>query len=192
MYKIKEIFYSLQGEGSNAGTPAIFIRFAGCNLACPWCDTNYHYGDQMEVEDIIDKCLELVPKGEFTEKMMVVLTGGEPSLQVDHKLLRELHQEEFYVAIETNGTHEIPDDIDWVTLSPKEGSTLALDYADEVKVVYTGTSPEHWREKIVCHNWFLQPLHNGTSANTEETVKYILNHPDWQLSMQLHKILGLR
>ena len=133
MYRIKEIFYSLQGEGSHAGTPAIFIRFAGCNLACPWCDTNYHYGDQMEVEDIIDKCLELVPKGEFTEKMMVVLTGGEPSLQVDHKLLRELHQEEFYIAIETNGTHEIPDDIDWITLSPKEGSKLALDFADEVR-----------------------------------------------------------
>jgi len=192
VYKINEIFYSLQGEGAHAGTPAIFIRFAGCNLACPWCDTNYHHGIQMEAEEIVDKCLELIPESDFAEKMMVVLTGGEPSLQADHKLLRELHQADFYVTIETNGTHAIPDDMDWITLSPKEGSTLVLDHADEVKVVYTGVSPEHWREMIVCHNWFLQPLDNGTSTNTEDTVKYILNHPDWQLSMQLHKILGLR
>jgi len=191
-YNINEIFYSLQGEGYYTGEPAVFVRFSGCNLACEWCDTDHRKGTEMTAAEIGVACKNALPENRGTKNMLLVLTGGEPALQVDFELIRTLRLLGFYIAIETNGTHEIPDDIDWITLSPKAGSKLAIDFADEVKVVYTSESPEHWRKKIQCHNWFLQPLDNGNSTNINETTAYVLTHPDWKLSLQTQKILHIR
>ncbi|MBP5641807.1 MAG: radical SAM protein, partial [Paludibacteraceae bacterium] len=129
-YKVNEIFYSLQGEGLHTGEPAIFIRFSGCNLACPWCDTDHKAFTEMTAEQITSKC-------NHYPAQLVVLTGGEPALQADDALIAALHDAGYYIAIETNGTHSLPDDIDWVTCSPKEGSHVVLSEADEVKIVYT-------------------------------------------------------
>ncbi len=139
---------------------------------------------------------------------MCVLTGGEPSLQVDQPLIDALHKAGFYICIETNGTHPLPEGIDWITCSPKEGTKLALKKVNEVKVVFTGTyDPEIWRTQLEAEHWMLQPLrYNGElllesgidewaddkNDNLDETVRYILTHPFWRLSVQLHKIAGLR
>ena len=161
----------------------------------------------MSAEEIVRQINELyeVPN---ERRKMVVLTGGEPSLQVDAPLLDALHQAGYYIFIETNGTRSLPDGIDWITCSPKEGTKLALTQVNEVKVVFTGTyDPEVWRQKIKAEHWLLQPLrYNGewlllsgiddfeidSNDNLDDTVRYILAHPFWRLSVQLHKIVGLR
>lgn len=161
----------------------------------------------MSAEEIIRQINELyeVPN---ERRKMVVLTGGEPSLQVDAPLLDALHQAGYYICIETNGTRSLPDGIDWITCSPKEGTKLALTQVNEAKVVFTGTyDPEVWRQKIKAEHWLLQPLRyngewlllsgiddfeNDSNDNLDDTVRYILAHPFWRLSVQLHKIVGLR
>ena len=228
MYRVNEIFYTLQGEGAHSGIPAVFIRFSGCNLRCPWCDTEFAEFTTMTAEQIVSEALNLydIPN---ERRKMVVLTGGEPSLQVDKPLIDALHAAGFYICIETNGTRPLPDGIDWITCSPKmvyqsEGrsisetvcqrsglsakrSVLALKQVNEVKVVFTGTyDPEIWRKKLEAEHWMLQPLRytgewlienvdsfeDDRNDNLDDTVRYILSHPFWRLSVQLHKIAGLR
>ena len=161
MYKVNEIFYTLQGEGAHSGIPAVFVRFSGCNLHCPWCDTEFTSHTDMTAEEIVAEALSLydIPN---ERRRMVVLTGGEPSLQVDKPLIDALHQAGFYICIETNGTHPLPDGIDWITCSPKmvcPPSSLALKKVNEVKVVFTGDyNPEIWREQLEAEHWMLQPL----------------------------------
>jgi organic radical activating enzyme len=224
LYKVNEIFYTLQGEGAHSGIPAVFVRFSGCNLRCPWCDTDFAEYTKMSAEEIVQEMLSLYDTPNERRKMCV-LTGGEPSLQVDKELIDTLHQAGFYICIETNGTHSLPDGIDWITCSPKEFSLqhsvfsdqpsaisrqkpLALRKVNEVKVVFTGTyDPEIWRTQLEAEHWMLQPLRyngellmesgvdeweNDSNDNLDETVRYILAHPFWRLSVQLHKIAGLR
>lgn len=196
MYKVNEIFYSLQGEGANTGTPAIFIRFAGCNLRCPFCDTNFADFNEKTIAEIMSE-ISQYPSN------FVVLTGGEPSLQVDDELVAALHAEDYVVAIETNGTHELPDDIDWITVSPKEGSRIVLSEADEVKVVFTGQDVEQYLS-IEAESYYLQPcskeetvVDNGKETtrrtdNVKDVIEYCLAHPHWSLSLQTHKLLNIQ
>lgn len=181
MKKINEIFYSLQGEGYHTGTPAVFVRFSGCNLRCPFCDTQFESGCMMTDEAIVEEVMQY-------PATLVVLTGGEPSLFVDNALIDKLHSCGKYVAIETNGTHLLPDTIDWVTCSPKENSLLSLKQADEVKVVYQNQPVEVYRELISASHYFLQPC---SCKNTQEVVDYIKTHPHWRLSLQTHKYIGI-
>jgi len=207
MYAINEIFYTLQGEGCHSGIPAVFVRFSGCNLRCPWCDTDFAAHHPMTAEEICQTALELYDADTQGRRKMLVLTGGEPSLQVDTPLLEMLHAAGFYICIETNGTHPLPDGIDWITCSPKT-KELALREVNEVKVVFTGEyDPDIWREKLSAEHWMLQPLRytgewlleheideweDDRNDNLDDTVRYILAHPFWRLSLQLHKIVGLR
>ena len=207
VYKVHEIFYTLQGEGAHSGIPAVFVRFSGCNLRCPWCDTEFDGYTEMTADQIIAEMQDLydIPNA---RRKMCVLTGGEPALQVDETLIEALHAAGFYICIETNGTRPIPAGIDWITCSPKEGTKLALEQVNEVKVVFTGTyDPEIWRNQLKAEHWMLQPLRytgewlmtsgideweDDANDNLDETVRYILAHPFWRLSVQLHKIVGLR
>jgi len=217
VYKVNEIFYTLQGEGAHMGIPAVFVRFSGCNLRCPWCDTEFTESKPMSTEDIIAEIQDLYDTPNDRRKM-VVLTGGEPSLQVDKPLIDALHAAGFYICIETNGTRALPEGIDWITCSPKVESLqssairhqapLALKRVNEVKVVFTGTyDPEVWRGQLEAEHWMLQPLRytgewlmmsgideweDDRNDNLPETVRYILSHPFWRLSVQIHKIAGLR
>lgn len=185
MYKINEIFYSLQGEGYHTGKPAIFIRFSGCNLACKWCDTDFHSYIEMSAEDILKKCKEIAP----TEAKTIVLTGGEPSLQIDENLLNILHHTGFYICIETNGTNPLPNGIDWITCSPKEDKPPILKQANELKIVYTEQDVETYHQLITAQHYFLQPC---SCQNTKQVIDYIMQHPHWQLSIQTHKYLNIR
>ena len=207
MYRVNEIFYTLQGEGAHMGIPAVFVRFSGCNLRCHWCDTEFTDFTEMQAEEIVDEALELYDIPNERHKM-VVLTGGEPSLQVDKPLIDALHAAGFYICIETNGTRPLPEGIDWITCSPKAGTKLALKRVNEVKVVYTGEyNPDIWRTQLEAEHWMLQPLRftgdwliehavdeweDDRNDNLDDTVRYILSHPFWRLSVQIHKIAGLR
>ncbi|MCQ2232382.1 MAG: 7-carboxy-7-deazaguanine synthase QueE [Paludibacteraceae bacterium] len=182
MKRINEIFMSLQGEGFHTGTSAVFVRFSGCNLKCPFCDTKHETFVEMSEEEI-----EKSVSG-FASPW-VILTGGEPSLQATESLVERLHNIGKKVAMETNGTHEVPHNLDWVTLSPKEGKAPILSTANEVKVVFTeSTDVEHWHKQIKADHYFLQPC---SCQNTKETVAYILEHPHWRLSLQTHKYIGI-
>ena len=176
MRKINEIFYSLQGEGFHTGTPAVFIRFSGCNLRCPFCDTEHQTHQLMSEEEIL-----------ATIRRMVILTGGEPSLWIDEALIERLHQAGKYICIETNGTHPLPNGIDWVTCSPKEGAPVVLTHIDEVKVVYVGQPLAPYAALPAQHH-FLQPC---SGQNTDEVIRYILTHPEWRLSLQTHKLIHI-
>lgn len=134
MRKINEIFYSLQGEGFHTGTPAVFVRFSGCNLRCSFCDTRHEEGVMMTDEEIVEKVSSFPAR-------MVILTGGEPSLWIDKALISRLREAGKQICIETNGTRPLPDGIDWVTCSPKENAPVVLERVDEIKVVYTGQGP---------------------------------------------------
>ena len=185
----------------------MFVRLSGCNLRCPWCDTEFAEYTELSVSQIIARALELYDLPNERRKMLV-LTGGEPSLQVDTPLIDALHAAGFYICIETNGTRPLPEGIDWITCSPKEGTRLALRRVNEVKVVFTGTyDPEVWRTQLEAEHWMLQPLRftgewlidhavdeweDDRNDNLDDTVRYILAHPFWRLSVQLHKIVGLR
>lgn len=187
MYRINEIFYSLQGEGYHTGRPAVFIRFSGCNLRCPFCDTDFSDYTEMTAEQIVEEAVRLFPN---ENERFCVLTGGEPSLQVDEALVQLLHAERFYIAMETNGTHAVPAQIEWVTCSPKEGTRVVLDFASEVKVVYVNDNDvELWRERIAADFYYLQPC---SCSNTARVVDYILRHPWWHLSLQTHKMIDIR
>ncbi|MBR1809844.1 MAG: radical SAM protein [Paludibacteraceae bacterium] len=183
-YKVNEIFYSLQGEGHHTGTPAVFIRFSGCNLHCEWCDTNFSEYALMTEAEIVTECRRL------QENCMLLLTGGEPALHADEALIDALREAGYTcIAIETNGTKPLPKGIDWVTCSPKEGTRVVLQEADEVKVVYTGQDVEKWRERISAKYHYLQPC---SQQNTKHIVRYILNHPWWRLSLQTQKYIGMK
>lgn len=194
MYKVNEIFYSLQGEGRWMGRPAVFVRMSGCNLKCPFCDTDFRGYSEMSADDILSRCLE-----EGGECRFIVLTGGEPSLQVDEQLISTLHQAGYYLLMETNGTHAIPEGIDWVTCSPKvdftEGGEPAVKQVDELKLIFDG---EHQISDhgIACTFRYLQPCDVGNDSRNylilNECIKYIKAHPEWQLSVQMHKIVGIR
>lgn len=187
-YRVNEIFYSLQGEGYHTGTAAVFVRLSGCNLRCSFCDTDFSSYTEMSSSEIVAEVRRLAGSGAF-----VVLTGGEPSLQIDAELIDALHNDMCYVCVETNGTHTLPPDIDWITCSPKSGSKLVLGRANEVKVVYTGEEDvEHWRECIKAPFYYLQPCDNNKKMNSSATVAYILQHPWWQLSLQTHKLIGIQ
>ena len=190
MYRVNEIFYSLQGEGFWTGTPMVFLRFSGCNLKCPFCDTDHKGFREMLAKEIVE---EVVKAG--GECGRVCVTGGEPSLQLDKELVDALHEAGFKVHVETNGTRVLPESVDWVTVSPKvdvEGlkgdGTVVLEKADEVKVVYLGKDVEKWAQFPAPWH-FLQPC---SCANTAETVDYIRRHPRWRLSLQTHKYLNIR
>lgn len=180
MRKINEIFYSLQGEGFHTGTPAVFVRFSGCNLKCSFCDTQHENGTMMSDEQIVHQILQYPSR-------TVILTGGEPSLWIDEAFIQQLHAAGLYVCIETNGTRALPEGIDWVTCSPKDGGEVVLTRMDEVKVVYQGQDITAY-EQMPAHHFFLQPC---SCQNTSETVACILNHPKWRLSLQTHKYIGI-
>lgn len=180
MRKINEIFYSLQGEGFHTGTPAVFVRFSGCNLKCSFCDTQHEEGTVMSDEEIVAEVLKHAAR-------LVVLTGGEPGLWIDDKLVDAFHRVGKYVCVETNGTCVLPETVDWVTCSPKEGAAVRLKRMDEVKVVYTGQEVARYLDLPAGH-YFLQPC---SCANTEEVIDYVLQHPEWRLSLQTHKLLQI-
>ena len=180
MRKINEIFYSLQGEGYHTGTAAVFIRFSGCNLKCSFCDTQHEDGILMSDEDIVTEVSKY-------PAATVILTGGEPSLWIDREFVDCLHQAGKYVCIETNGTRPLPDNIDWVTCSPKQGSRLKLKRMDEIKVVYVGQDVSPYLQWKAAH-YFLQPC---SCRNTQEVIDYIKAHPEWRLSLQTHKLIDI-
>ncbi len=192
---VAEIFYSLQGEGFHVGTPAVFVRFAGCNLRCPFCDTDCAERYEMSEAEIVAAIAQY-------EAKLVVVTGGEPSLQLTASLVEAIHQRGRTVAIETNGTHPLPSNVDWITLSPKDlflGSvaTPVLNEVDELKVVYDGThAPEPYENIKVRHARFLQPCDTGDTLRNQaiiaQTIDYVKANPQWRLSLQTHKLIGIR
>lgn len=181
MRKINEIFYSLQGEGYHTGTPAVFVRFSGCNLRCPFCDTRHEEGVRMSDEDILAQVCRYPAR-------MVVLTGGEPGLWIDDVFVKKLHKAGKYVSVETNGTRVLPVSVDWVTCSPKEGWKVNLKHIDEVKVVFLGQDVSVY-ERLPAKHYFLQPC---SCSNTQEVIAYIMQHPKWRLSLQTHKLLNIQ
>lgn len=180
-YTVNEIFYSLQGEGYYTGTPAVFLRFAGCNRNCSFCDTDHSHGRAMSGEEIAAACAE------FPSRHLVA-TGGEPLLQLDSDLLRLLKAEGFYVQIETNGSLPVPPEVDWVTCSPKD-APWEINRVDELKIVYQGQDVEETAQFFDTPHRFLQPC---SGQNTAETIDYILSHPRWRLSLQTHKLIGIQ
>ena len=184
-YRVNEIFYSLQGEGYHTGQAAVFVRLSGCNLRCPFCDTDFSTYTEMTADEIVAEVQRLVP----APQVLVILTGGEPSLQVDEALTAALHTTGKRICMETNGTHPLPAGIDWITCSPKEGSRIVLPHADELKIVYQNQDVEQWAKQIPATHLYLQPC---SCQNTEAVIAYILAHPHWHLSLQTHKYLSIR
>lgn len=180
-YKVNEIFYSLQGEGYYTGTPAVFLRLSGCNRACSFCDTDFAAFTEMTAEEIARACAA------FPSRHLVV-TGGEPLLQLDSDLLRTLKLHRFYVQIETNGSLPVPPEVDWVTCSPK-AAPWRINRVDELKIVYQGQNVEETASFFDTPHRFLQPC---SGQNTAEVIDYILAHPRWRLSLQTHKLLDIR
>ncbi|MGI6233221.1 MAG: 7-carboxy-7-deazaguanine synthase QueE [Prevotella sp.] len=195
-YKINEIFYSLQGEGFHAGTPAVFVRFSGCNLHCSFCDTDFTDYVRMDADEIVQNAVALVPKDSLRHQLnpMVVLTGGEPTLQVNAELIDKFHAAGFnFVTMESNGTALPPNNLDWLTVSPKE--SVKVDCCQELKCIFDGKSdPERW--KINAEHYFLQPCDleddKLNSDIIQRCIDYIMNHPRWRLSLQIHKLVGIR
>jgi 7-carboxy-7-deazaguanine synthase (Cx14CxxC type) len=207
-YAVKEMFFTLQGEGARTGRPAVFVRFAGCNLwsgreqdraeaTCQFCDTQFvgtdgDGGGKFETPDALARAAAaLWPGGAGA---YAVCTGGEPLLQLDAPLIDALHAQGFEIAIETNGTIAAPPGIDWICVSPKAGAVFVQRSGHELKLVYPqpGAEPERYAD-CAFDNFFLQPMDSPTREfNTRAVVDYCLAHPQWRLSLQTHKILGLR
>ena len=208
MYTIKEIYFTLQGEGFYTGRPAVFIRFSGCNLwsglerdrknaICNWCDTDFvginglnggKYS-ALEIEEIIT---DLWPNNQ-PSKPYVVCTGGEPLLQIDENLIQVIKNAGFEIGLETNGTIIPPDGIDWICVSPKANANLILKNGNELKVVYPqcGMNPRI-HEKLKFDHFYIQPMDGiDQKDNIKRSEKFVLNHPKWKLSLQTHKILGI-
>lgn len=193
--KVNEIFYSLQGEGYHVGTPAVFVRVSGCNLRCPFCDTQHEYGVDMTEEEILAEVRRYPARN-------VVITGGEPSLQLTKSLVKLLHEDSRWVAVETNGTHTLPSNVDWITLSPKDpwlgdDARPRLRTVDEIKFVFDGEhEPDEYANIMSTHGRFLQPCDTGDPEHNAElvqrAVEYCKAHPQWRLSLQIHKILNIR
>lgn len=192
--RVNEIFYSLQGEGHHTGTPAVFVRLSGCNLRCPFCDTEHLAGTEMNEEEIAARAAEW-------PSPWVVVTGGEPSLSLTPSLVDALHHRGKSVAVETNGTRPLPHNVDWVTLSPKElyvgeAGHVVLDRADEIKVVYDGEHEPDTYSHIAAPWRYLQPCDTGDPMRNriivQQTIAYVKAHPLWRLSLQTHKLLNIR
>ena len=207
-YAVKEIYYTLQGEGANTGRPAVFLRFAGCNLwtgrekdrqnaICRFCDTQFvgtdgPGGGSFDTPHALADAVTAKWEGEATLKL-VVCTGGEPLLQLDEPLIEALHRARFMVAVETNGTQVVPRGIDWVCVSPKAEADLIVKTGDELKLVYPqdGGDPERYGDLAFTH-FYLQPMDGpDRERNTELAMAYCLAHPRWRLSLQTHKYLGI-
>lgn len=180
-YRVNEIFYSLQGEGFYTGTPAVFLRLSGCNRRCPFCDTDFSASTAMTAPEIADAVAK------FPSRHLVI-TGGEPTLQLDDILLRELKLKGFYVQIETNGSLPVPTGVDWVTCSPKD-APWTIGRIDELKVVFDGRDVEELAALLPATHHFLQPLSGG---NIPDVVAYCLAHPRWRLSLQTHKLIDIQ
>ena len=210
MYAVKEIFYTLQGEGAQTGRAAVFCRFAGCNLwsgreedrataTCRFCDTDFvgvdgPGGGKFESAEALAAAIERTwPQDSPSGQRFVVCTGGEPLLQMDAALIEALHARRFEIAVETNGTVAAPPGIDWLCVSPKAGANLVQRGGDELKLVYPqpGADPAAF-EMLPFRHFFLQPM-DGPSrdANTRLALHYCLDHPQWRLSLQTHKFLGI-
>jgi len=217
-YTVKEIFYTLQGEGAQTGRAAVFCRFAGCNLwsgreedrsraICQFCDTDFvgtgpdggRFTSASELADAVDRCwgggrLGYDASLESRDTRYVVCTGGEPLLQLNEELIAELHKRGFEVAVETNGTRPAPASLDWICVSPKAGAPLVQTSGSELKLVYPQEkAPPEKFEQLDFDHFFLQPMDGtDTAANTERAIEYCLRHPRWRLSIQTHKLVGLR
>jgi 7-carboxy-7-deazaguanine synthase (Cx14CxxC type) len=209
-YAVKEIFYTLQGEGANAGRPAVFCRFAGCNLwtgreadraeaVCRFCDTEFvgtdgPGGGKFATPAALAGAVAVAwPAGHPAARPLVVCTGGEPLLQLDPPLIEALHSGGFEIAVETNGTVEPPPGIDWLCVSPKAEATLIVTAGDELKLVFPqeGAEPARY-ERLDFRHFFLQPMDGPMrEANTRAALAYCLAHPRWRLSLQTHKLLGI-
>ena len=230
-YTVKEIFYTLQGEGAQSGRAAVFCRFSGCNLwsgreedrsraVCQFCDTDFvgvapdggRFGSATELADAIDRCWlgrgggaanvgeAAMNAGSASQSAdgaghkYVVCTGGEPLLQLDEDLIGALHQRGFEVAVETNGTRPAPASLDWICVSPKAGAPFVQSRGNELKLVYPqDNAPPEQFERLEFDHFFLQPMDGPEAAvNTERAIEYCLTHPRWRLSIQTHKLVGLR
>jgi 7-carboxy-7-deazaguanine synthase (Cx14CxxC type) len=209
-YSVKEIYYTLQGEGARAGRAAVFLRFAGCNLwtglerdranaVCKFCDTDFvgtdgtGGGKFATAEDLARAVEAKWPAGSMAQPY-VVCTGGEPLLQIDEALIAALHAYHFEIGIETNGTLLPPPGIDWICVSPKADAELKLTRGNELKVIYPqeGAAPERYAGLLFDH-FFLQPMDSPErDANTRAATAYCLAHPQWRLSLQTHKLIGIR
>lgn len=209
-YAVKEIFYTLQGEGAQSGRAAVFCRFAGCNLwsgreqdrataTCRFCDTDFADtrgpgGGKFETAEALAAAIqEKWPSGSAPAKRFVVCTGGEPLLQLDARLIEALHAGGFEIAVETNGTVKAPDGLDWICVSPKAGAGLKQKRGDELKLVFPqpGIDPEDFAGYEFRH-FFLQPMDGpDKAANTALAVRYCLEHPLWRISLQTHKLVGI-
>jgi organic radical activating enzyme len=198
--RVNETFLSLQGEGHFTGTPAFFLRLAGCNLKCPFCDTNHQSYCEMSEDEIIEEVSRHKPRH-------IVITGGEPALQLTKSLVDKLHEAGFFIQVETNGTLPLPEGIDWVTCSPKSplpASLMGEGYPHEIKVLFMGkeTAPESVLRSLSIDgkgggpSLYLQPLDTGDEEKNRiilrDTIAYILEHPKWSLSLQTHKMLGIK
>jgi 7-carboxy-7-deazaguanine synthase (Cx14CxxC type) len=207
-YSVKEMFYTLQGEGARTGRPAVFVRFAGCNLwsgreqdraeaICQFCDTQFvgadgDGGGKFETADALAQAAAVLWPGGGAPYL--VCTGGEPLLQLDAPLVDALHAVGFEIAIESNGTLPAPRGIDWICISPKANAPLAQRSGDELKLVFpqAGADPADY-ERLAFAHFFLQPMDSpARAANTKAAIAYCLAHPRWRLSVQTHKDLGLR
>lgn len=209
-YAVKEIYYTLQGEGAQAGRAAVFCRFAGCNLwsgresdreeaICQFCDTDFvgvdgpgggKFATAPELARAVAAAWPVSDQG----RRYVVCTGGEPLLQLDLAAIAALHAERFEIGVETNGTRPVPAGLDWVTVSPKAGAPLVVDRGDELKLVYpqVGAEPDRYLG-LAFRRFFLQPMDGpAQKANTAAAIDYCLSHPQWRLSLQMHKLTGLR
>lgn len=211
-YAVKEIFFTLQGEGANAGRPAVFCRFSGCNLwtgresdrsraICQFCDTDFvgtdgTGGGKFQTASALAEAVAIAwPRSASPRaKPLVVCTGGEPLLQVDEPLIEALHERGFVVAVETNGTQLVPAGLDWVCVSPKANTELLAVRGSELKLVFpqAGAEPRRFEEFDFEH-FYLQPM-DGPDAerNTRLALHYCLQNPQWKLSIQTHKLLGIR
>lgn len=206
-YSVKELFYTLQGEGAQTGRPAVFLRFAGCNLwtglerdragaVCTFCDTDFVGADGpgggkfKDAETLARAAAEAWPAG---GRPFVVCTGGEPLLQLDAELIEALHAQGFEIAVETNGTIAAPDGVDWICVSPKADAPLVQRSGDELKLVYRQekTPPEAFAD-LAFDFFFLQPMDGPSlAAHTAAAIEYCKTHPQWRLSVQTHKVLGI-
>jgi 7-carboxy-7-deazaguanine synthase (Cx14CxxC type) len=217
-YSIKEIYYTLQGEGAQTGRPAVFLRFAGCNLwsgreqdrsssICRFCDTEFvgvdgpGGGKFKTADDLSAAVAQLWPAHEADAVPYVVCTGGEPLLQLDKAAIDSLHKVGFEIGVESNGTIDAPAGIDWLCISPKGRANLVQKSGDELKLVYPQTEAEAQPERfsqLEFRHFFLQPMdiagettHSGISDNTRVTIDYCLQNPRWKLSLQTHKMIGI-
>lgn len=209
MYTVKEIFYTLQGEGARTGRAAVFCRFAGCNLwsgreqdriqaICQFCDTDFVgtdgvQGGKYTLSTLVTTIQHTWQAIDTQGKPYVVFSGGEPLLQLDVLLIDALHQVNFEIAIETNGTLPAPPNIDWICVSPKANAPLQLQQGHELKLIFPqpAAMPEQF-ERLTFEHFFLQPLDNvAREDNTKQVIAYCLAHPQWRLSLQTHKLLGI-